>query len=157
MTLHSQLGELIDAMLPFVQQFHAKGQLAPHAASMNATGQITGSALVTEDHRTFCVPEALAHFESTFRRAAEAGNIVASAVFFHGVGLGDPARPAQTSEEAQAIVALLEHRAGESVFLVTPYHMAQNGIQYQSGKVVPKPASVFLGAQAPAKPWWRIW
>src|SRR5688500_6353463 len=101
-------------MLPFVQKFHANNQLAPHAASIDLAGEIHGAALVAEDGRHMSVEAAIAHFETTYRQAASAGTIVASAIFFHGVGLMDPARPAQTLDEARAIVALLEHRAGDS-------------------------------------------
>ena len=161
MALHPQLDELINAMLPFVQEFHAKAQLAPHAASINTTGEIEGSALVTQDNRNVSVHEALAHFESKFLHAAKAGEIVASAVFFHGVGLAEPGRPAQTEEEARAIVALLEHKAGESVFLVIPYAVSAGAIHYEMGKLIAKPAAVFLvspsSPKKEIKPWWRIW
>ena len=164
MAIHSQLDELIHAMLPFVQEFHAKNQLAPHAASIDLAGEIHGSALVAEDGRHMAVEAAIAHFETTYGQAARAGTIVASAIFFHGVGLPEPARPAQTLDEARAIVALLEHRAGDSVFLVIPYRMAADGIHYEMGKLIKKPAVVFTApssADAPgpgaAKPWWRFW
>lgn len=157
MALHYQLDELINAMLPFVQQFHSKGQLAPHAASMNNKGEIEGSALVTQDDRNLSVPEALSHFESNFRQAAENEEIVASAIFFHGVGLANPSRPAETEEEARAIVALLEHKLGESVFLLIPYQATASGIQYEMGKLISKSAVVFNAPTKAPKPWWRIW
>ena len=161
MALHSQLDELLNAMLPFVQQFHSKYQLAPHAASMNNAGEIKGSALVTKDNQSLSVAEAISHFELKFRKAAEARAIVASAVFFHGVGLAEPAKPAQTEEEACALVALMEHRSGQSVFLVIPYSATDSGIQYEMGKLIAKPAAVFLAPEAApnaeSKPWWRFW
>ena len=147
----------MNAMLPLVQQFHAKGQLAPHAASMDNAGEIKGSALVVQDSRTLSVPEALSHFESTFRQAAQASEIVASAVFFHGVGLAEPARHAKTEEEARAIVALLEHKSGDSVFLVVPYESTPGGITYEVGKLIGKPAAVFSSPVKESKPWWRVW
>ncbi|WP_163997444.1 hypothetical protein [Pyxidicoccus caerfyrddinensis] len=155
MTIHHQLSEMIDVVLPNVQNFHSRGQMAPHAASMNGAGQIKGSLLATDNGCHLTVPEALAHFESELRRAAEEGSIVASAIIFHGVGLADPAQPAQTKGEASAIVALLEHEAGDSVFLVIPYQVTRRGIQYEMGKLVRKPAAVFLGAHSQARPWWR--
>jgi hypothetical protein len=161
MALHPQLDQLINAMLPLVQQCHAEGELAPHAASMSASGEMTGEAFVVKDEtaveRSGSVREALAYFEGKFRKAAQANEIVASAIFFHGVGLAEPARPAQTAEEASALVALLEHRVGESVFLVIPYRVAEVGIQYELGKLVAKPAAVFSPKQPKAKPWWRVW
>lgn len=157
MALHSQLEELINAMLPFVQEFHSKGQLAPHAASMSNAGEIKGSALVTPDDRGLSVPEALSHFQAKFHQAARDKEIIASAVFFHGVGLVEPSRPAETESEARAIVALLEHEVGESVFLVIPYQSTPSGIAYSIGKLVSKPAVVFTNPKRFPKPWWRIW
>ena len=81
--------------------------------------------------------------ESKFRDAAEAKEIVASAIFFHGVSIIDPSKPAETEEEARAIVAMLEHQAGDSVFLVIPYEVKEDNIEYQEGKLITKPLSVF--------------
>jgi hypothetical protein len=143
MALHPQLDELIHAMLPVVQQFHSKGQLAPHAASMRQDGDIHGAALVTGDDRNLSVAEAVAYFESTFGEAAKAGEIVASAIWYHGVALFQPIRPADTVEEACTLTALLEHKSGDSVYLVIPYRATDAGIEYELGRLIAKPASVF--------------
>lgn len=163
MSIHTQLDELIHAMVPFVQQFHSKGQLAPHAASTNNASTIEGSALVAEGGNHLGVVEAVAHFESKFREAAKAGDIVASAVFFHGTELSVPPKPAQTEDEARTLVALLEHKAGDSVYLVIPYSSVNGSIEYGMGKLFTKPAAVFLASQERAtakptpQPWWRFW
>lgn len=163
MPIHAQLDELIHAMVPFVQQFHAKGQLAPHAASTNNAGVMEGAALVAEGDKHLSVTEALAHFESNFRAAAEANGIVASAVFFHGTAMSIPPKPAQTAEEASTLVALLEHKAGDSVYLVIPYSRVNGSIEYETGKLFAKPAAVFLAPRTEVphkptpKPWWRVW
>ncbi|MCX9158618.1 hypothetical protein OPU71_21095 [Niveibacterium sp. 24ML] len=157
MALHSQLDDLIGAMLPFVQEFHARSQLAPHAASINVAGEIKGSALVTQDNQQISVAEAISHFETKFRESAASNEIVASAIFFHGVGLSDPARPAENIEDACVIVALLEHKAGDSVYLVVPYERAGDGFAYQMGKLVSKPCAVFSTESKTTRPWWRIW
>jgi hypothetical protein len=143
MALHSQLDDLINTMLPVVQQFHAKSQLAPHAACMRTDGTITGSALITNDDRNLSVSEAITHFEAAFREDAQHGRIVASAIFFHGVGLHQPIRPAQTLEEARTLVALLEHAAGESVHLVIPYRVTDKGIEYEMRRLIAKVSAVF--------------
>lgn len=144
MALHSQLDQIINAMLPFVQKFHSQGQLAPHAASLSRSGELIGATLATNDNRRVSVPDTLAHFENQFRQAANADQIIASAVFYHGVGLTTLGTPAQTVEEAGAIVGMLEHKAGDSVYLVIPYHDTDAGIEYELGRLITKPASVFL-------------
>jgi hypothetical protein len=106
MALHSQLDELINTMLPFVQQFHAKNQLAPHAAFINTDGELLGVAITDKDVSSdveFSVLDAITHFELQFQKAAKANEIIASAIFFHGIGIIEPQKPAQTEEEAHTI------------------------------------------------------
>jgi hypothetical protein len=143
MALNSQLDQIIHAMLPVLKQFHSKGQLAPHAASLNLAGDLKGASLVVTGNQSVSVSEALVHFESQFREAATAGQIVASAIFFHGVGLTRIGTPASTIGEASALVGMLEHKAGDSVYLIIPYHFTDSGIEYALGKLIAKPASVF--------------
>jgi hypothetical protein len=147
MVLHAQLDELISTLLPFVKEFHARGQLGAHAASINSDGEVIGSALIVEKDRHLSASEALNYFESTFRQAAQAREIVASGIFYHGVGLADPARAAQTEDEACTLVALLEHQSGQSVIYVVPYRLGEpNGsdIVYLEAESIPKPAAIFL-------------
>jgi hypothetical protein len=146
MALHSQLDELINTMLPFVQQFHAKNQLAPHAAFINTDGELLGVAITDKDVSSdveFSVLDAITHFELQFQKAAKANEIIASAIFFHGIGIIEPQKPAQTEEEAHTIVVLLEHQIGESVSLIIPYEVVDGTIQYHTGRLISKPISVF--------------
>ncbi len=162
MVLHPQLDELLATLLPFVKQFHARRQFGAHAASINNAGEVIGSALMVERDRHLSASEALNYFESTFRESAQAREIVASGIFYHGVGLSDPARAAQTEDEAGALVALLEHQSGQSLIYVVPYLMGDGSdagdgddgsgddadygsdITYLQGQLIPKPAAIFL-------------
>lgn len=149
MALHPQLDQIINAMLPLVQDFHAKGQLAPQAASMDNAGEITGNALVTDGDKKLTVREALSHLTSNLRKAASAREIVASAIFYHNTGLDDSDPP--------ALIALLEHVSGDSVLMAIPYHVTSDGIQYELGQLIAKPPEIFLSPQVTTKPWWRFW
>lgn len=156
MSLHPQLEQLVDSMLPFVKRFHERLQLAPHAASMDVAGEITGSALVAEDDGNFTVEEALDHFQSRFRADAERGEIIASAVFYFAVPIQAGMRPARTVEEAAVLAAILEHVSGQSLYLAIPFERAPQGFIYQSGQLIEKPPVVFAAAKAAPKPWWRM-
>lgn len=164
MALHQDLNGMINAMLPIVKQFHGKSQLAPHAASITNDGQVRGSALVKTRKQNIGVSEAVNYFEEEFRKAAEAGTIIASAIFFHGLLMIQPgahpavaAHPAETNKDARSVIALLEHNTGESLYLVIPYKSTPNGIEYELGRLIAKPPRVFKSVAAARKSWWRFW
>lgn len=118
---------------------------------------------MAEGDKHLSVTEALAHFESNFRAAAKAGDIVASAIFFHGTAISITPKAAQTEEEARTLVALLEHKAGDSAYLVIPYSRVNGIVEYETGKLFTKPVAVFLASlegvppKPTPKPWWRVW
>lgn len=166
MALHPQLDEMIQSMVPFVQQFHAKGQLAPHAASMDLDGNIIGAALTSSnDSQQISVDGAIRHFEEKFRQEAGQKKILASAIFYHGIGMpaGSPTVPATSSDDAFNLVARLEHCAGDAVHLVIPYMKAADGISYERGYLLQKELAVFPAMEVvpevvnPEKAWWRFW
>jgi hypothetical protein len=80
MALHIQLDELINRVLPVAQHFHGKGMLAPHAATIDKTGELSGRALTTDGTEELSVSQAIEHFESTFAQLAAEGNIQASGI-----------------------------------------------------------------------------
>lgn len=163
MPLNPQIDVLIQAMLPVVKQFHEKMQLAPHAATMSNVGEISGRAIVNKDNNIqMSVSEAISHFETEFRKLSETGEITASAIFYHGAGVWPPV-PAQTAEEANKIVAILEHKDGDSVYLIIPYVVSNNACEYSLGSLVEKPRVVFsekavsINMNLTSRPWWKIW
>jgi len=148
MALHAQLGELINRVLPVVQHFHDKGMLAPHAATIDKTGELSGRALTTDGTEELSVSQAIEHFESTFAQLAAVGSIQASGIFYHSSGVdlssGTVALPpANNTDECRALVALLEHTSGESVYLLVPYTGQAPSIEYAMGKLIEKPSKAF--------------
>lgn len=161
MSLNLDVDNLINAMLPIVKQFHSNMQLAPHAATMSSAGEISGRAVVNESNeREMSVPEVLSYFEDKFKSLAESDEIIASAIFFHGTGVWPP-KPAETAQEANKIIAMLEHRNGDSVYLIIPYVISNGECEYSLGTLVEKPRVVFSNEGAKqkttAKPWWKVW
>lgn len=143
MSIHPQLDEIMKYILPFVRELHLGGSLAPVAASMDNTGELNGDAYMADNNQNLSIQDALDSFEKKYREAAAVGEIVASAIFFHGVALSEPIRPAQTCEEACSIVGLLEHVGGSSFFFVIPYEASEDGVYYQMSRIIEKPAAVF--------------
>ncbi|MFH1814229.1 MAG: hypothetical protein ABIF28_08695 [Pseudomonadota bacterium] len=164
MALHPQLDELLDRVLPTVKHFHSKSMLAPHAATIDHVGALTGRALTTDGSNQLTVSQAISHFESSFSELAKAGEIHASGIFYHGAGVDTSSGtvelpPASTVEECVALVGLLEHVSGESIYILIPYQSGPSSIEYSVGKLIEKPPRVFLqkATQRTAKPWWRFW
>lgn len=148
MAIHSQLDELIDRVLPIVQNFHCKGMFAPNAATIDANGELSGHALTTDGSAQISVSQAIEHFENKFALQAKSKEIQASGIFYHSLGIdttGDKVQlpPANTMDECKTIVALLEHAGGDSVYLVIPYSGQPPQINYGVGKLIEKPANVF--------------
>ncbi len=112
---------------------HQAGSLAPLAAAMNAKGEIDGLALTTKDPgaESRTVEGTIDFFREHFRKEAPAGRIVACAVFyhgFHGPGRGSPqVAPARTVDEADCIVARLDHDSGQAVTCVIQYQANPDG------------------------------
>lgn len=159
---HPQMIELFDRMMPMVKHFHANAQFAPHAATMDMAGEVTGQALTTDGRTQLTLEQTIEYFEARFRAQAQAGQILASGVFYHGSGIrpGDgivTLPPATVVEEAVALVALLEHVSGDSVFAYVPYHGEPGAVVYQGGQLIEKAPAVFPRPAPPAaeKPWWQ--
>lgn len=114
---------------------------------MDKTGELNGDAYIVENSddssTNLRIQGALDRFEKKYREAAAAGEIVASAIFFHGVALSEPIRPAQTYEEACTIVGPLEYIDGDSFFFVVPYEISEDVVNYLGVRLVEKPATVF--------------
>ncbi|WP_141758594.1 hypothetical protein [Duganella sp. HH105] len=163
MALHAQLDELIHRVLPVVQHFHSTGMFAPHAATINAAGELAGHALTTDGSTQLSVQQTIEHFETKFAEQAESREIEATGIFYHSSGIDTSATrvslpPAGTTDECKTIVALLEHSSGDSVYLLVPYNGEGQAIEYSVGKLVAKPVKIFLSKQPSAnKPWWKLW
>lgn len=109
-----------------------------------------GSLLTDKGNGHLTVTQAIDRFEATFRTKAEAGEIVASGIFYHASGMDVSssvlAIPAAVSlEECRAVVGLLEHASGDSVYLYIPYTGSPPDIEYGVGKLIQKLPKVFLG------------
>lgn len=163
MALNAQLDELIQRVLPVVQHFHSQDMFSPHAATISKSGQLSGHALTSDGTTQLSVMQTIEHFESRFARQAQAGEILATGIFYHSPGVlasanGVTVPPAATTDDCKNIVALLEHASGDSVYLLVPYSGEAPAIEYAVGKLVEKPAKVFLPKHIPArKPWWQFW
>lgn len=149
MALHQQLDELIDRMLPIVQHFHEKSMYAPHAATIDKSGELTGHALTSDGTNQLSVAQSIEHFESNFAQLATTGEIQAAGIFYHSSGIEISAGtvslpPATDIDECRALVALLEHASGDSVYLVVPYIDHSSSIEYRQGKLIEKPSKVFV-------------
>lgn len=164
MTLHPQLHHLIDGMLPIVQDFHREGSFAPNAASVDLQGKLLGQAIVIDDTDestdVFTPEEAIEYFESEFALQAQSGKTQATGIFYHSPGIDASSgevslRPAHTTDECRAIVALLEHSCGDSVYLIIPYSGQPPQVEYGMGKLIEKPAKVFKSKRPSRASIWR--
>ena len=162
MAFHPQLDELIDGMLPIVQHFHREGMFAPHAATIDFQGDLFGQALTIDESTQLSVSQAIEHFESEFALQAQSGEIQAAGIFYHSPGMHassgkDLLPPADTTDECRAIVALLEHSCGDSVYLLIPYSGQPPQVEYGIGELIEKPAKVFLSKPPSRDSMWRFY
>lgn len=163
MALHHQLDELVNRALPVVQDFHRRGMFSPHAATIDASGSVAGHALTTDGSTQLSVAQAIEHFEQKFSGPAGLNEIQGAGIFYHSPGIATSEGrvslpPATTTDECRTLVALLEHAAGDSVYLLVPYSGEPPEVEYAVGKLIEKPAKIFIRKQPPeSKPWWRLW
>jgi hypothetical protein len=163
MALHPQLDELIQRVLPTVQNFHSKGMFAPHAATIDKAGNLSGRALTTDGSPQLSVSQAIEHFETSFAQQASSGVIQAAGIFYHSPGVDTSTGkvslpPASNRLECTTLVALLEHAGGDSVYLLIPYSGEPPAVAYALGKLVEKPPKVFNPQGTQTKnSWWRVW
>ena len=114
--------DLLESQMPLVRALHQRGSLAPLAASMNASGEIAGTALSSEGRTDVSVESTLHQFARTFGRVFAAGqSLKAAGIFFHGHAEDRIVRAAHTVREANALVAWLQHDSGQSVQAVMLY------------------------------------
>lgn len=163
MPLHPQLDEMIHRVLPVVQDFHRKAMFAPHAATIDASGELSGHTLTTDSSTSLSVAQAIEHFESKFSLQAQSREIQAMGIFYHSLGIdGSVERfslpPANIMDECRTVVALLEHSSGDSAYLVIPYSGSPPQIDYGVGMLIEKPSKVFIRTPNPEhRPWWKLW
>ncbi len=162
MAIHSQLDELIGRVLPVVQDFHRKAMFAPQAASIDKEGAVKGHALMNDGTSKLTVAQAIDHFERDFSSKAASDAIVATGIFYHSPGIDTSSGsvvlpPANTVDECRTLVALLEHSAGDSVYLLIPYRGEPPSVEYEVGKLVEKPPKIFIRPEVAQKPWWKLW
>lgn len=149
---HPELMTLVESQFEILKTFQQSGSLAPVVASMKPSGEIQtalgvnqdvwNSRHIETDTRDSIVffPQgegektpagAVAFFVEKLRTAARNGEIVASAIFFHGIYDPESARlglkPAETGEEPDCIVAQLDHRMSQAISLVIRYTRDSNG------------------------------
>ncbi len=163
MALHAQLDDLLERFLPMVQHFHSQGMFSPHAVTLGSDGELTGRAVTTDGTAQVSLEHTIANFESNFREMAAAGTIHASGIFYHSPGIDTSTGtlslpPAHTVDECRSLVGMIEHICGQSLYIQISYSGEGEAIVYASGKLIEKPAKVFLPQPGPAaKPWWKIW
>jgi hypothetical protein len=136
---------------------------SPHAATISNAGELSGHALTTDGTTQLSVVQTIEHFENRFSGQAKSGEIRATGIFYHSPGIDASGNsvslpPADTTEECRAVVALLEHSLGDSVYLLVPYTGEAKAIEYAVGKLIEKPAKIFRSEPSTAKnPWWKLW
>ncbi len=119
--------DLLEGRLPLLGGLHARDSLAPLAASMDASGRVTGEALTADCPTNVSVEGTLDQFARQFGRAFAAGrSIRAAGIFFHGRAEDRTIRAAHTMEEANALVAWLQHESGQSVQAIMLYERLVN-------------------------------
>jgi hypothetical protein len=156
--IHEDLLQMLEGHMPLLQTLHARRSLAPLAASMDLSGEVTGSALTVEaGHETPSVDFALNYFAEQFRTQFRDRRIRAAAIFFHGHYQSGSVRPARTAEEANTLVAWLEHASGQSVEAVIAYrfvrHPSVPGVgewEYDPPAISEKPSATTSGRAEPA-------
>jgi hypothetical protein len=133
-TSRSQIGEkmlvsqdllvLIERQMPLLRELHRLGSLAPVAATMDEGGEVTGEAFTNDEAANVPVENTLDRFARQFARAfADGEPIKAAAIFFHGHTADASVHAAHTIDEANAIVAWLQHQTGQSVQAVIRYKL----------------------------------
>lgn len=123
MRVHTDLLALLDSQLPLLKGLHANGSLAPVAAAMDPNGKIKGHAFVAEHghEEDLSVKNVMDYFSGKFREAFQQDKIVAAAIFFHGRSAGQSVRPALTADQANVLVAWLDHASGQSLQAIIAY------------------------------------
>lgn len=140
---HPELITLLESQLELLASLLRRDSLAPVVAVMKPTGEIQGWLLVKgeageDDQRKAEASDAeaspnaaIAYFINKLRVAADAGEIVASAIFFHAIYDPEQAKrgllPAAAGEEPDCIVAQLDHRLSQAVSAVIRYARGQDG------------------------------
>lgn len=149
--IEEELLALVDDQLDLLKSLHRRGSLAPLAAAMDSQGRINGLALTTKDPTTDdrSVEDALDFFRKQFQDDAIKGALVACAIFYHGChGPGKGAfniAPAQSTADADCIVALLDHRDGQAITCVIQYTETTDGAwQYAPAYYAPKSPAIFV-------------
>jgi len=148
MALHPETDELIQRVLPMFQDMHGKGMLAPLGAFMDQAGSIKLHALANEGGAEISVAEAISKIEAKFTELALSAEIQASAIFYHTPGIDPQSEefqllPGENESNCHCIAVLLEHRSGDSVYLLVPHSLTAERIEYQTGKLISKPSKVF--------------
>lgn len=149
---HPELMTLVESQFEILKTFQQSGSLAPVVASMKPSGEIQTALGVNQDvwnsrhietdtrdsivffplgEDEMTPAGAISFFVKKFRAAAHNGEIVASAIFFHGIYDPESARlglkPAEIGEEPDCIVAQLDHRMSQAISLVIRYTRDSNG------------------------------
>lgn len=165
MPLHPQLEQILDDILPVVQDFHRRGMFAPHAAFIDEEGKCFGRLLTSDDNHPLSPAQAIDYTENDFSKLAAKGKIQASAIFYHSsgikmkkIGAGEAAEdfevsytadrlyaPADSVDECHMLVVLLEHIVGDSAYLQFQYVYTGEppSVGYEAVYMVSKPAKVF--------------
>jgi hypothetical protein len=131
--IQDELLALVADQIGLLHSLHRNGSLAPVGAYMDAKGEIFGLALTTENATATdgSVQGTLDFFRDKFRAEAPAGRIAACAAFYHGchgAGRGQPhVTPAQEVDQADCIVARLDHDSGQAVTCVIQYEANADG------------------------------
>ncbi len=149
---HPELVTLLESQFELLASLMRYDSLAPVVAVMKPTGEIQGWLLMkgeagecgqmeADDSDPIVIfaagdaeetpISAIAYFVNKLRAAADAGEIVASANFFHAVYDPELAKrgilPAGLGEEPDCIVAQLDHRLSQAVSTVIRYSRGNDG------------------------------
>jgi hypothetical protein len=113
---HSDLNQLLNALLPFAQQMLVKnGEFYPFGASIGFDGKIS-SNVASEGDEQPPSQEIIDALTEIFRKSATNSEIKAAGICFNVRVV-----PPEQTEKADAICVSLEHIEGDSIELFLPY------------------------------------
>jgi hypothetical protein len=113
---HSDLDQLLNAVLPFAQQMLARhGEFFPFGSSMTTSGEVIANGAYDGDEQPPS-QQVIELLTQAFRQEASAGKIRAAAICYDVRTI-----PPGQSEKTDAICVSAEHQNGEAADVYLPY------------------------------------
>lgn len=147
--VHPEMMTLWETQLPRIRELLAEGPFAPRAVSLQPSGEIVLRDLPV-DAADAASGEALAFLTDQLRGAAEAGQIVASALFFtanyDAARAVDGLSPALPGATADCLVAQLEHRLSQAKSIIVRLRRSDAAaVEFEAPEVHSIHPTIFTG------------